>query len=235
MTSNDSIHLVQALLESGIIQKPKLGEEGNPVPRGPVVTISRTFGSGGVDLARHLGTILGVKVFDKELLERVVEVSKVDRYLMEQLDEHVRGAMSEWATALITGKNVLSEDYRRHLFSVVVGIARRGGIIVGRGANLLLRDNPKVLHLRVVGSAEVCARRVAQREGITLEKACERVIEVNRERETFIYSLYKSKADDSLNFDLVLNSDRLSIGQMSALAVEALVQKGIAVPDGVHA
>ena len=232
--SSDAIHIVQALLETGVPHKEGVHDRSE-VPRGPVVTISRTYGSGGRVVADRLAEALHVKVFDKELLDQIVEKSKVDRFLMEELDEHVRGTMSDWVYAILTGKNVFSVDYRRHLFSVVLGIARRGGVIVGRGANLILQDHKDVLHVRVVGSPEKCAQRIAEREHLLMAQARDRVAEVNREREIFIHALFKKRMFDPADFDLTLNSDRFDVEQMTRIVIESLVLRGIPVPEAAAA
>ena len=57
---------------------------------------------------------------------------------------------------------VSKDAYRDTLVKLVMSIGRMGGLIVGRGAHVVLSD-ACALRVRVTGSPEVCARRMAER------------------------------------------------------------------------
>src|SRR5690606_33597280 len=111
----------------------------------------------------------------------VASDARVPRYLMERLDEQAASAWDDWTHSLITGKAASKDDYRRHLVNVVLGIARAGGVIVGRGAHLIL-DEKHVFRVRITGSPEKCAQEIARRKHLTMEEARKDVLRVNRER-----------------------------------------------------
>ncbi|MCB2156946.1 cytidylate kinase-like family protein [bacterium] len=223
----DPIRLVQALVGAELSSHDEVAVSA--VPKGPVVTLSRDYGSGGEDVAHELSMALHVGCFDREILDAIADSAKVDRFLMERLDEQVRGIMDAWAFSIISGKSAFKEDYRRHLVSVILGISQRGGVIVGRGAHLILWDR-KAFRVRIVGSLDRCAKRVAEKENISQEEAEKKIQHINQERASFIKNLYRHDLSDCSSFDMVLNSDRYTPQVLARMIANAMRLAGFAVP-----
>lgn len=205
MTMNTT-KLVEAIVKAHAAEMH--GERG---AERPVVTLSRDHGSGGREIAQHLAKRLAVPVFDKELLDAVVERSGADPRLMAQLDEKTRGFWDSWIVSMLSGENVLEDNYRRHLVKVVLGIFNtgNGGVIVGRGAHLVLaRQN--VFRVRIIAPPETCAERVARERRIGLEEAGKEVASVNEGRAKFVWDVFKQRLNEPAAFDLTINTDHLS-------------------------
>ena len=81
---------------------------------------------------------LGVRCCDREILEGVASRAHVDVELVNTLDEHVKGIEGNWWQSLFKGERLSREQYYHHLVKVVLSISRNGGVIVGRGAHLIL-------------------------------------------------------------------------------------------------
>ncbi|MFA5531469.1 MAG: cytidylate kinase-like family protein [Thiohalomonadaceae bacterium] len=174
----------------------------------PVVTVSRDLGAGGYEIARRLAERLGVLFYDQEILDAIAERANVDREFMARLDERARDGRDTWLFSLLSGQSTFLSSYRHHLFDVLLCIAQDGGVVVGRGAHIVL-SNREVFRLRVVGSEARCAARIAVREGIGTEAALKRVREVNKERDEFTFKLVHHRLHEADTFDLVLNTDKL--------------------------
>lgn len=223
----DNLRLVQALIAAG--SQDHIRKEGH-IFHPPLVTVSRRYGAGGHRTANALAEALKVKSYDRELLDGIVESSNVDRYLMEQLDERVRGSMSDWAYTLITGKNAFSEDYRRHLFNLVLGIANRGGVILGRGAHLILADKPHVFRIRVTAPEDYCIKAIMAGEDLSEREARKKFKETNQNMEEFFRTLYKKEGILDSDFDLVINSARFSVGQIVDQVLHAMKSAKLLAP-----
>ena len=52
-----------------------------------VVTIAREYGSGGAEVGRRVAEMLGWKLLDRQIIERVAAMGKIDRAWAEQADE----------------------------------------------------------------------------------------------------------------------------------------------------
>lgn len=196
----------------------------------PVVAINREYGAGGDHIGRHLAKTLGVAIYDKEILDSVASAANVDSELMEKLDDKVRDTKSDWLRGLFSANTAYPESYRHHLVDVLLGIAQAGGIIMGRGAHIILSDR-KVFRLRVVGSEERCAERIAEREAMNIESARVKVAAINEEREQFLWQMFHERLNDPGHFDLIINTDRFEpVEEAANIVLMAMLAQGFAVP-----
>lgn len=230
--SNEVNRCIEALIKSIAIGKhtPHASAATSPY----VVTVSRSIGSGGDDVARTLAECLEVGYFDRAIISAVSEKAHVEQQLMERLDEQVAGMKDAWLRSLITGQSVFKTDYRRILVNVVLGFARTGGVIVGRGANFILADQ-HAFRVRIVGSLSRCAARVAKQERVDRATAEQRVRETDQMRSEFIRQLYKEEIDDPKHYDLMVNSDHISSDSIAEIVLLAIGRAGFARPEMEHA
>lgn len=202
----DATKLVEAIIKAHAAEM-----HGGRGAERPVVTLSRDYGSGGREIAQQLAKHLAVPVYDKELLDAVVERSGADPHLLAQLDEKTRGFWDSWIISMLSGENMLEDNYRRHLVKVVLGILNtgNGGVIIGRGAHLILAQQG-VFRVRIIASPETCAERIAQKRQISQEEARKEVSRVNEGRSRFVWDVFKKRLNDPTAFDLAINTDHLS-------------------------
>lgn len=202
----DSTKLVETILKAHAAEM-----HGGKGVQHPVVTLSRDYGSGGREIAQLLAKHLSVPVYDKELMDAVVEQSGTNPHLMAQLDEKTRGFWDSWIISMLSGENVLDDNYRRHLVKVVLGIFNtgNGGIIIGRGAHFVLAQQ-KAFRVRIIASLETCTERIAHKRQISLEEARKEVDRVNEGRAKFIWDVFKRRLNEPTAFDLTINTDHLS-------------------------
>jgi cytidylate kinase len=197
----------------------------------PVVAMYRDYGAGGDHIARRLSKILGVKIYDQEILDSIANAANVDKELMAELDDKVRHDKSVWVRGLFTTNTAYPENYRHHLVNAVLGIARSGGIIMGRGAHIILSDR-HVFRVRVIGSEQRCAERIAKRESMGVESARVKVASINKERGEFLWNMFHERANDASLFDLIINTDKFdstrAAAELIAIAMDAM---GFDVPE----
>lgn len=191
----------------------------------PVVTISRVMGSVGNEIGSELAKRLGVELYGHEVLDAVAKSAHVDEELMSKLHERAARSAESWIYALVFGKNVTRDDYVHRLVSTVRGLYWKGGVIMGRGGHVILAGRD-VLRVRIVGSIDVCARRIADQEGIDIGAAKKRVRESNRKRGQFEWDMFHCRLNDPTTFDLVINTDALpgpgAAVDMIMVAVQAM-------------
>jgi len=190
-----------------------------------VVTISRNFGALGKEVGQLLADTLEVRCCDRYILQEVARRADIDEDLVRVLDEHISHIDKHWWEGLLRKDTFTYEDYYKHLVKTVLSISLRGGVIIGRGANLILGPE-RAFRVRIVGTPHQCARRVADRENIDPDEAMQKVIDVDKERAEYISKLYEKDIDDPLSYDLVLNSDRYDRIQLVELILEAMQKSG---------
>lgn len=175
----------------------------------PVITISRDLGTGGEAIAQLLAERLELDIYDEEIMDAISHRSEVNKNVLKNLHEKVASASDSWLYAMVMGKNVSRDEYVKDLVTVIRAIYHKGGIIIGRGAHVVLSGRD-VLRVRLTGSKEACAKRVAHRDHLSLTEAKQKCAEINKERGKFVWNMFKSRLNDPTNFDLTINTDHFA-------------------------
>ncbi len=192
-----------------MIQSLRAAErEPAPAPARPVICISRDYGSGGDAVASRLAERLGLELYDSHIVGLIAERAHADPEAMKALDESAEKARSMWLYSLLTGQDLSRDTYRRHLVNVLLGLGRMGGVIVGRGAHVVLARQA-ALRARLVGTTDCLVRRVAAEEGLDEAAARKRVDAMNHERGKFVWDTFGARLNEPATFDLTVNTDRL--------------------------
>ncbi|AHK77995.1 hypothetical protein M911_00920 [Ectothiorhodospira haloalkaliphila] len=205
-------------------------DRGRAAKTPPLVAVSRDYGAGGEQVARLLAERLQVEFFDEELLDRVAKHAEQDRNLLRELDEKVSAWKSTWVYSVLSGDAYFLTTYRRALVDVLLAISPKGGVIVGRGAHIFLRDRG-AFRVRIAGSPRHCAVRVALDEDLPEAEAREKVETINHQREQFLWNMVQRRTNDFHQFDLVINTDKLhDWDKVVNLILNAMADAGIQVP-----
>ncbi|MGB5178186.1 MAG: cytidylate kinase-like family protein [Gammaproteobacteria bacterium] len=224
--------LIEALIGIELAQARKAAEDKAVQARKAsyVVTLSRSYGSHGHQIGQALADRLGVRCCDRAILEGVAKRADLDDKLVKQLDENLEHVHRKPWKILFKNKSYPKERYLHHLVKVVLNISKKGGVIVGRGAHLILGPG-RAFRIRIIGSRAVCARRVAERKKIDLKAARERVKSVNRHRADYLQHLYGKNINDCRDYDLVINTDRIDVDSAVELILHHMQQAGYDIPE----
>jgi hypothetical protein len=90
-------------------------------------------------------------------------------------------------------------------------------IVLGMGSNLIFADSPDVLKIRVVASGETRIKRFGKKYGLSEDEALKLLHQSDRRHRKYIYTLYGVDWSDPLNYDLVINTDKMYAGQCADL------------------
>lgn len=177
-------------------------------PAKPVVTISRDYGSGGDVIATRLAQRLGVPLYDSHVLKEVAERLNDDPAIVRLLDEGFGRAKDMWLYRLFSGKDVGPDNYRDTLAKVVMSLGRMGGVILGRGGHVILRD-ACACRIRIAGTPEICAARMAAQGHGDFQHELDKAHQVNHKRGKFVWDVFGTRISDANQFDIVINTDRM--------------------------
>jgi hypothetical protein len=197
--------VIRAIIQAGVDHEKEDTED----TRKPVVTISRIIGSGGYHVAHALAKCLGVECYGKEILDTIADNADVDADLLKKLHEMVGRTSESWLYSLFFAQNVRRDDYHRALVTTMRGLYWKGGVILGRGSHIVLAGRD-VLRVRIIGSVDACAKRIAEQDDISIAQAKKKVRESNRRRGEFLWTVFRSRLNDPLNYDLIINTDNFS-------------------------
>ena len=113
-----------------------------------IITIGREFGSGGHEVGRRLAAELGYKLYDKELLKMMAQESNISEKVLEDYDEKNTGSLLySIMMDVYPSMNYVGNTLQRQIYQAQYDTIRRIGekgdcVIVGRGADYILRDLP---------------------------------------------------------------------------------------------
>ena len=170
-----------------------------------IISVSREYGSGGHEIAQKLAEYYKLPMYDHNLLDEVAASMNVSSKELAEFDEKRR---NKFLYRSVMGMNSSPADnVARMQFDYIKKKAEAGEsfVIVGRCSEIVLKDNPNLISIFVLGDREAKIERVMQRH------AEERMIEKDRRRKSYHNSHCKVKWGDSRNYDLSINSSRLGV------------------------
>lgn len=194
-------------------------------PVADFVTISRTVGSGGREVATLLGERLAWPVFDREILQSMAGDDRIRARLYEQMDEREASWLEDAVHWLIRGE-FRKEDYFHRLTETILALAHQGhAVFLGRGADMILpRDHG--LRVRITASLEERSRRFALANNIAEALARDEVDRIDRERTEFRRRHFGPAAVEVTANDITITLDRFTPPQAVELIVAALRLRG---------
>ena len=188
-----------------------------------VVALSATYGAGGNVVAPALAERLGVPFVDRAIPVQVAEQLNVpvddaeahDEEASESLlDRLLRGFIGTdiGAPAPIPAETFTSEDFRRATEEVLLRQARTGeGVILGRAAVIVLRDDPTVLRVRLDGPVERRVRQAMRIGGVDEPTARDTLRRLDRAHGDYARQFYGVDIRDCSLYHLVLDSTALDL------------------------
>jgi cytidylate kinase len=206
------------------IRRWQLQQRGGSVARrgSPCVAISRLHGSGGAEVGRRVAERLGFGFFDREIVNHIAREEGVQRWLVEDVDEHVRTAIDRWVLDAFRTRRFSESDYLRGVVRAVGTLAERGGaVVLGRGAPFLLPSD-RALRVLVVAPKPARVERFGKEQACTPEQAAERLVRKDAERREFLARSFDVDPDDPTLYDLVVNTATLGTEAAADLIVVAL-------------
>ncbi len=205
-------------------------------PEGPwshaLITISRTHGAGGDDIAHETGKILRWPVYDRELVEYIAQTAHVRQQVVESLDEHRRSETENWMQTLLDRGALGTDKYLKHLMTVLLTIGEHGqAIIIGRGGNFVLVGE-NVLRVLITAPLEWRAKQLAEKRDIPTKEAKKIIAKVDDDRSAYLEHYFHREANDPTAYDLVLNVEYMNPRAAAQTIVAALEQR-LGVPRPV--
>jgi cytidylate kinase len=192
----------------------------------PIVTISREFGAGGSSVAGIVAAELKAEVVDKRLIDEVAKRLSMRPSDVEAEVERPRSMLERLVRSFSTLEPGLGTawsppypdpffDPRKEIIQLTEEIIREvaaGGnvVIVGRGAGFILAEKPGVFRVFLRAPEPVRIKTLMGRYDMTEGEARRKMHETDSNRAAYIKQLYGRDWCDPDEYDLVVNTDRVS-------------------------
>ena len=185
-----------------------------------IYTIGREFGSGGREVGEKLAAKLGIKLYDKELLQQAAKDSGFCEEIFENHDEKPTNSflyslvMDTYSVSGYSAAPFLDMPLNHKVFlaqfETIKKIAEKEScVIVGRCADYALTDNPDCINIFIHADLDVRIKNVSRNLNITENKARDIINKTDKQRASY-YNYYTSKKwGDSKSYNLSLDAGKL--------------------------
>jgi len=186
-----------------------------------IITVEREYGSGGGEIAELLSERLGWKLWDHLLTEEIARLARCPKAVVEVREERNDPLYYRLFKSFLRGSyegsinayklNLVDSETIMKLTERVVRHAASAGkcVIVGRGSQHFLENNPETLRVFLYASRADKVRRVMSR-GKTESEAQELVDTVDRDRVDFIQRYFHVEWPSRSVYHIMLNT---SVGE----------------------
>ena len=182
-----------------------------------IITIAREYGSGGHQLGEMLSKELGIKLYDKEFISMAAKRSGMDENFIAKNEQSIP---SFWLKCIMSNNSeqplegsLSSDDVLFVAESKIIQelAEKEPCIIVGRCADFILQDYPKVLKVFCYSDIENAVSRCVSEYGIKRENAESEIRRINRNR-IHHYEYYTGrKWGEPHHYNLMLNTGTISL------------------------
>lgn len=200
------------------------------------VSVGRQLGSGGRNVALAIARKMDVAFYDKEIITQAAKDSGLAPEYFEKVDEKpsfpiVGGLAGLNIPFYSTG--VLNTDYylgNNNLFQIqsrtVEMLAEKGpGVFVGRCADYILRDHPRLLTVFITADLDDRIERLSKLLSISADEAASQIKECDRKRaEYYNYYTFK-KWGDAASYQLCLSTSLFGEEETADLIVSIVRDK----------
>ena len=198
-----------------------------------IITISREFGTGARLIGREVAALLNYGYYDRALIEIAAEKSGLSEEFIERTEEKASNSfLFNLATAAYLASDVTAEytvpanDQAFMVQSDVIrDIARSSnGVIVGRCADYVLKDHPKLLRVFIFANKEDRINRIVNEYGQDPKNAESVLAKIDKGRANY-HKFYTGTNWRSMdNYDLCINTSHTGI-QGAVMAIKACAEE----------
>lgn len=185
-----------------------------------IITISREMGSGGIPIVHKAAEKLGYTLVDGEAIKQQASSYGLSPEAFAKADEK--------APAFATDETAKTEVDFRQIELIILDYALKGNVIIyGRGGQDLLQKINSVLRVRIIAPFVERVESWAEREWLDPELARVLVRRSDQQRAGFIKYYFDRDWEDPINYDLIINTLRLSEDMAVKLICDAVKDKNL--------
>ena len=197
------------------------------------ITISREYGSGGRYIGQLVADKLGIKLYDKEFVEKLaVETGLTEEYI--ENNEQKRNALDALNSGYYFGMNNSDELFIKESELIKEIANKESCVIIGRCADFILKDNSNVIKVFVYSNMEDEVKRATKFYGLDEKNAKKEIKRINKLRASH-YKYYTEKEwKDNSNYDICINSDVLGVEKSAELICNLIEEKINTKEKAIH-
>jgi cytidylate kinase len=199
-----------------------------------VISVYKSFASGGRELGRILAKNLGYQYVDKSLFQEIAEALHVSEGTLESFEQSRQYRISNVFSNLFSksyiqrivgyDKSVVEEqEYQNSLKKLVLTVAEEdNSVIIGRASHYFLKDRRNCFRFRLVAPLEFRLRYAVEKLGISSDQAQSVIERRERNHQWFHRSVCGDNYDSPLLFHLTVNTGLISIEKAAEITLSVI-------------
>ncbi len=208
-----------------------------------IITISREFGSGGLDIGKKVAEYLGYAFYDQELISLAAKESGLSEEYIQKNEQNIA---SSWLYNLLLGTSYagtssgtlsqplgsqnpvlpLADQLFNAQRKTILNLAKKGPcVIVGRCADYVLSsseefDNKDILNVFVYADMDSKVKRAISQYGIAEKDAKKTVLQVDKRRANHYNTFTENIWGDRHNYDLLVNTSSVELDGIAKMITD---------------
>lgn len=185
-----------------------------------VITIARSYGSGGRTLGKLLAEELGINCYDREILRMASDDSGINEALFGQTDEKLKKSplfriarKNPYKGGVIPPESadfVSDDNLFNYQAKVIRELAEKEScVIIGRCANFVLKDYPNVLRVFVHANWDFRMEKAAEKLSMSTREIEKFLQRDDRRKDEYYRRFTGQEWKDATQYDLCLDSSKL--------------------------
>ena len=206
-----------------------------------IIAVTRTCGGGATAISKILASRYDINLYDRKLLQLASEDSGINERLFAAADETTRQSLLYKVSKRVYNGEIIppeNDDFTSNdnLFAfqakVLKELAEKESYIcIGRGADYILKDNPRALAVFLYADPEYCIQKEMKRMGYSYDEARRYVFRTDEYRSGYYKYHTGREWKDPYNYDLCLNTGEMTKEQAADIIMDYLnVRFGVPIP-----
>lgn len=180
-----------------------------------IITISRQTASGGREIAQKLSNRLGLKLIDRKYV--------LKNWLPEIADEHQLHMLEQSSKFYTKIANPDAKKEKQFTFAdYIEKMLKKEAetsnlIILGLGAQIIFKNNPYALHIKIVASEKYRLEKLRERYGLHQKEAAREIELSDRKHRRYVWRIYSQDWSETTLYHLTINRDGLDLNESLAV------------------
>jgi cytidylate kinase len=197
-----------------------------------IITIGRQLGSGGKIIGDSLAGKLGIACYDKELINIASKESGLCAEFFERADEKGNFSIIDSLFGYNSGYMGHGSNYlcNETLFKIQSDVirtiaGRESCIFVGRCADYILRNSPRLLRVFITADLDDRILRLTSLTGVSPKEAAMKIDQTDKKRASY-YNYYSNRQwGSAASYDLCINSSTNGIERCADIIESCIKDK----------
>ncbi|MFC1533880.1 AAA family ATPase [Thermodesulfobacteriota bacterium] len=196
-----------------------------------VLTISRQFGAGGWTLGKAIADRLNYQFVSAGVIDKMAEEANVSAEWIKSVEKHAGDWLIRFTSKLVsssfierhvgeTRSDFDEEKYISFLQNIITKIADEDNVVIlGRGSQFILQDNPKVIKVLLVADMKDRINFLNKIWDVSKREA-EKTIQTREKRKDIFLKYFGQGHAYSLSlYHLIINTSMMNLDQAEDMIV----------------